>query len=262
MILIQPSIDPVIISLGFLDIRWYSLAYILAFLLGLSLIKFFNKKIKSNITNKLLDDFLIWSILGVILGGRLGYVCFYQFDLFIKDPLYLFYIWKGGMSFHGGLAGIILSIFLFSKKNNLDFFLLSDYVSLVAPIGLFFGRLANFINTELVGRVTDFPIAIIYPAIDNLPRHPSQLYEALFEGIILFLILLTIVLKNESNKNNGYISGVFLSFYGFFRFLIEFTREPDFHIGLFYNIYSMGQLLSIPLIFFGILLIIKKKIYE
>lgn len=262
MILIQPSIDPIIISLGFLDIRWYSLAYIIAFLIGLYIIKFFNKKIKSNITNKLLDDFLIWSILGVIIGGRIGYVFFYQFNYFLSDPLYLFYIWKGGMSFHGGISGMILSIFIFSRKNNLDFFLLSDYISLVAPIGLFFGRLANFINTELIGRVTDFPLAIIYPSIDNLPRHPSQLYEAFFEGIVLFLILLIIFLKKNSNQKSGYISGIFLLIYGIFRFIIEFTREPDSHIGLIFNLYSMGQLLSIPLIFFGILLIIKKKLHE
>ena len=260
MTLIQPSIDPVIISLGFLHIRWYSLAYIAAFLLGLYLIKFLNKKNKSNITNKLLDDFLIWSILGVILGGRLGYVFFYQFNYFLDNPFYLFYIWEGGMSFHGGLAGAILSIFLFSKKNNLNFFLLSDYVSIVAPIGLFFGRLANFINTELIGRVTDFPIAIIYPTIDNLPRHASQLYEAFFEGLLLFLILIIIDLKSKSNRKSGYISGVFLLCYGIFRFLIEFTREPDSHIGLFFNYYSMGQILCIPLIFFGVLLIINKKL--
>jgi phosphatidylglycerol:prolipoprotein diacylglycerol transferase len=164
------------------------------------------------------------------------------------------------MSFHGGLAGAILSIFLFSKKNNLNFFLLSDYVSIVAPIGLFFGRLANFINTELIGRVTDFPIAIIYPTIDNLPRHASQLYEAFFEGLLLFLILIIIDLKSKSNRKSGYISGVFLLCYGIFRFLIEFTREPDSHIGLFFNYYSMGQILCIPLIFFGVLLIINKKL--
>jgi len=261
MIFIQPSIDPVIISLGFLDIRWYSMSYILAFLLGLYLIKFFNKKIKSNIVDKKLDDFLIWSILGVILGGRIGYILFYQFDYFIESPLYLFYIWKGGMSFHGGLLGMILSIFLFTKKNNFDFFLLTDFVSLVAPIGIFFGRLANFINVELIGRVTDFPFAIIYPTIDNLPRHPSQLYEALFEGVILFLILAYVIIKNNFNLKYGYISGLFLTFYGVFRFLIEFIREPDSHIGLIFNIFSLGQILCIPLIFFGILLILKKKIY-
>lgn len=261
MIFIQPSIDPVIISFGLFDVRWYSMAYILAFLLGLYLIKFFNKRIKSNISNKTIDDFLIWSILGVILGGRIGYVIFYQFEIFFQNPLYLIYIWKGGMSFHGGLFGMILSIFLFSKKNNLDFFLLSDFISLAAPIGLFFGRLANFINVELIGRITEFPIAIIYPTIDNLPRHPSQLYEAFFEGILLFSILCSVFLRNHSNKKYGYISGLFLLLYGTFRFLIEFVREPDSQIGLIFNLLSMGQLLCIPLIFFGILLVIQKKQY-
>ena len=216
MIFIQPSIDPVIISLGFLDIRWYSIAYILAFLLGLYLIKFFNRRIKTNLTNKIIDDFLIWAILGVILGGRIGYVVFYQISNFLENPLYLFFIWKGGMSFHGGLFGIILSIFIFTRKNKIKFFLLTDYVSLVAPIGLFFGRLANFINVELIGKVTEFPLAIIYPSIDNLTRHPAQLYEAFFEGIVLFIIILSNFLRNHSNNKYGFISGLFLLYYVLF----------------------------------------------
>ena len=259
MIFIQPSIDPVIISFSFLEIRWYSMAYIITFLLGLYLIKFFNKTIESNIKNKTLDDFLIWSVIGVILGGRIGYVIFYQFDNFLQNPLYLIYIWRGGMSFHGGLLGMIFSIFLFTKKNNLEFFLLADFVSLVAPIGLFFGRLANFINVELIGKVTEFPIAIIYPTIDSLPRHPSQLYEAFFEGILLFIIFLSIILKNNPKRKNGYISGLFLLLYGIFRFSIEFIREPDQHIGLIFNIFTMGQLLCFPLIIFGTVILIKKR---
>ena len=259
MIFIQPSIDPVIISFGYINFRWYSLAYILAFLIGLYLIKLFNKKMKYQIKNQVLDNFMMWSVLGVIIGGRLGYVIFYQFEIFLNNPLYIIYIWKGGMSFHGGLVGMSASIFLFAKKNNLKFFLLSDFVSLVAPIGLFFGRLANFINVELIGRVTEFPFAIIYPAIDNLPRHPSQLYEAFFEGFILFVILLLIMLKNIPNIKCGYISGVFLLLYGAFRFMIEFLREPDFHIGLFFNLLTMGQLLCFPLIIFGAFILIKIK---
>lgn len=259
MIFLQPSIDPVIISFGFLDIRWYSLSYIAAFLLGLYLIKFLNLKTKTNIKSKVIDDFLIWSIIGVILGGRIGYVIFYQFQNFIHNPIYIFYIWKGGMSFHGGLLGMIFSIYLFSKKNNLKFYLLADFISTVAPIGLFFGRMANFINVELIGRVTEFPFAIIYPTIDNFPRHPSQLYEAFFEGIVLFIILFYIILKNNFYKKYGYISGLFLFLYGVFRFTIEFIREPDPHIGLIFNILSVGQLLCIPLIIFGTILIVNKK---
>ena len=181
MILTHPSIDPIIFSISFFDIRWYSLAYILAFIIGLQLIKFFNKKINLKLTNKLIDDFFIWAVIGVIIGGRLGYVLFYQFKIFLTNPIQILYIWEGGMSFHGGLLGIIIATFIFTKLNNINFFLLADLISLVAPIGLFLGRIANFINVELIGRVTEFPLAIIYPTIDNLPRHPSQLYEALFE---------------------------------------------------------------------------------
>ena len=168
----------------------------------------------------------------------LGYVFFYQPKLFFLDPLYLFEIWKGGMSFHGGLIGMILSIYLFGKKNNVNFFYLSDLVSIVAPIGLFLGRISNFINTELYGRVTEFPFAFIYPLIDNKPRHPSQLYEAFFEGIILFLILYLYFLKNSKNYSFGIISAYFLIIYSVFRFLIEFLREPDLHLGLYINFFT------------------------
>ena len=261
MILINPSIDPVIFSFGFIEIRWYGMAYIAAFLIGSYSIKAFNRNLDPTLTNKLIDNFFIWSIIGVILGGRIGYVVFYQIDNFLFNPLYIFYIWQGGMSFHGGLIGMILSMMLFSKKNNILFYQLSDLVSLVAPIGLFFGRIANFINIELIGRVTNFPFAIIYPNIDNLPRHPSQLYEAFFEGIILFFILFFIFKKNYSTKKYGILSGAFLFFYGIFRFLIEFLREPDEHIGFFFDFFSLGQLLSIPLIFIGIIILWKKKSY-
>jgi len=261
MILIHPAIDPIIFSLGLIEVRWYGLAYVLAFLTGSYLIKKFKNKFKPEIINKKIDDFFIWSIIGAIFGGRIGYVLFYQLDIFLSDPLYVFYIWKGGMSFHGGLVGMILSIFLFSKKNKIQFFILADLVSLVAPLGLFFGRIANFINVELVGKITEFPFAMIFPTIDNYPRHPSQLYEAFLEGILLFIILIVIFLRKKIIKNNGYISGVFLLFYGLFRFLVEFIREPDQHIGLIFNLISMGQLLCIPLIIFG-LIILRKKNYN
>ena len=189
MIFIQPSINPIIVSLGFIDIRWYSLAYVLAFILGSVLIKKLNNSSYKLISDAQIDKFFLWAIIGVILGGRIGYVLFYQTSLFFSKPSYILEIWNGGMSFHGGLMGMILSIYLFSIKYKIQFFYLSDLVSLVAPIGLFLGRISNFINTELYGRVTDFPFAIIYPLIDNNPRHPSQIYEASFEGIILFLIL-------------------------------------------------------------------------
>ena len=252
---IQPSIDPVILSFSFIQIRWYSLAYILGFLLGIYIIKRLNKIYGSQYSNKNIDSFLIWAVLGVIIGGRTGYVVFYQLSEFIAYPFYLFEIWNGGMSFHGGLIGITISSFIFAKINGKSFFYLSDLISIVAPIGLFFGRIANFINTELIGRPTDFYISIIYPSIDNIPRHPSQIYEALLEGIILFLILLIYFYKTKNSKTYGIISGLFLIFYSTFRFLIEYIREPDLHIGLFFNIISMGQILCIPFFIFGILII-------
>ena len=251
MILIKPSIDPVILSLGIFDIRWYSLAYIAGFIIGSIIIKYLNKKLLNILSNKQIDSFFIWSILGVIIGGRVGYVLFYQTSYLFINPIYILKIWTGGMSFHGGLIGIIISMYLFCKKNNIQFFYLSDLVSIVAPIGLFFGRIANFINNELYGKITNFSFAMIYPEIDLQPRHPSQLYEAFLEGIILFIILLTYFNKTKSDPTIGKISGLFLILYATFRILIEFLREPDSHIGLIFNIVSMGQILSIPLIVIG-----------
>ena len=258
MIIIQPSIDPILISIGFLDIRWYSLSYIFAFILGSILIKKLNKQSFNLLSSTQIDKFFIWAVIGVIIGGRFGYVFFYQPKLFFSNPFYLFEIWKGGMSFHGGLIGMILSIYLFSKKNNVNFFYLSDLVSIVAPIGLFLGRISNFINTELYGRVTDFPFAFIYPLIDNNPRHPSQLYEALFEGIVLFFILYLYFIKNREKNLIGYISAYFLIIYSIFRFLIEYLREPDFHLGLFFNYFSMGQILCIPIFLIGIFILFRR----
>ena len=253
MILIKPSIDPVILSLGIFDIRWYSLAYIAGFILGSIIIKYLNKNQLNILSNKQIDSFFIWSILGVIIGGRIGYVLFYQTSYLFTNPIYILKIWTGGMSFHGGLIGIIISIYFFCRKNNIQFFYLSDLVSIVAPIGLFLGRIANFINNELYGKVTNFPFAIIYPEIDFQPRHPSQLYEAFFEGIILFIILFIYFYKTKSEPTIGKISGLFLILYSIFRILIEFLREPDSHIGLIFNIFSMGQILSIPLLIIGIM---------
>ena len=245
-------------SLGFIDIRWYSLAYIFAFILGSVIIKRLNSGSYRLISDDKIDKFFIWAIIGVILGGRIGYVLFYQTNLFFTKPTYILEIWNGGMSFHGGLIGMILSIYLFSLKYKIQFFYLSDLVSLVAPIGLFLGRISNFINTELYGRVTDFPLAIIYPLVDNNPRHPSQLYEAFFEGIILFLILLFYFSKKPKKYIIGTISGLFLIFYSIFRFLIEYLREPDYHLGLIFYYFSMGQLLCIPFLLAGLWIIIRK----
>ena len=252
---IQPAIDPVIFSLGIIDIRWYSLAYIIGILFGVLLIKRLNKFNGNLIPDKVIDSFLIWAVIGIIVGGRVGYVLFYQTKLFLNNPFYVFEIWNGGMSFHGGLLGVIFSIYFFSRYKKISFLYLSDLVSVVAPIGLFLGRIANFINTELIGRPTEFYISVIYPSIDNIPRHPSQLYEAFFEGFILFIILILNFYRNKKTKNFGVLSGIFLSNYGIFRFFIEYLREPDAHLGLIFNFITMGQLLCLPLLFFGILLI-------
>ncbi len=253
---VQPSIDPVIFSISFFEIRWYSLSYIFGFLIGSLMVSHLNSINGKIITKEKLDTFLIWAVLGVIIGGRIGYVLVYQTEIFIENPIYIFEIWRGGMSFHGGLLGIVVSIYFFSKKNKINFFYISDLVSIVAPIGLFFGRIANFINTELIGRPTEFFISVIYPSVDNIPRHPSQLYEAFFEGIVIFIILIICFNKKNINTNFGVISGIFLTLYSLFRFFIEFLREPDSHLGLFFDIVSMGQILSIPLFIFGVILIV------
>ena len=255
MIFFHPAIDPVIFSFSFIEIRWYGLAYVIGILVGVYLIKSFNKKLDFSLTNKLIDNFFIWSVAGIIIGGRVGYVLFYQFEDFITNPIYILYIWHGGMSFHGGLFGIIFVILIYSKKNHFNFFILSDLISMVAPIGIFLGRIANFINIELIGRPTDFPLAIIYQTIDLVPRHPSQLYEAFFEGLVIFIIMIVIAYKIHPKKIYGKLSGYFLLLYGSFRFVLEFLREPDLHIGLFFNFFSMGQFLSIPLILFGIFIL-------
>ena len=260
MILVHPLINPVIVSFGILQIRWYGLAYVLGFIIGLYLIKVINNNIKSSLNNKIIEDFFIWSIIGVILGGRLGYVLFYQTSSIFYDPLYIFYIWKGGMSFHGGLLGLGLSMFFYSKRKKIIFFQLSDLVTIVAPIGIFFGRLANFINIELYGRVTDFKFAMIYPTIDSLPRHPSQLYEALFEGVFLFIIMYFYCVKYYKEKKYGLSTSFFLILYSVFRFNLEFLREPDSQLGLFFEFFSMGQLLCIPMIILGIFIYLKKNI--
>ena len=259
MILVHPLINPVIVSFGIFQIRWYGLAYVLGFIIGLYLIKSINNNIKSSLTNKIIEDFFIWSVIGVILGGRIGYILFYQTDSIFSDPFNIFYIWEGGMSFHGGLFGLIILIFFYSKRKKINFFQLSDLVSIAAPIGIFFGRLANFINIELYGRITNFKFAMIYPTIDNLPRHPSQLYEAFFEGIILFVIMYFFCVKYYNKKKYGLNTSFFLILYSLFRFNLEFLREPDLQLGLFFEFFSMGQFLCIPMVMLGIFIYLKKS---
>ena len=257
------NLDPVLLKLGYLVIRWYSLAYIFGIILGwwygkkiiIHIIK--NSGLKFNISN--FDDFITYLIISIIVGGRLGYVVFYNLEYFITDPLEILKVWEGGMSFHGALIGIIIGTYLFSVKNNLQTFFLLDIVACVSPIGIFFGRIANFINAELVGKVTSVSWHIIFPTIDQLPRHPSQLYEAILEGIVLFIMLDLIIFKQTYKIGN--CSYIFLIFYGVFRIFSEFFREPDVQIGYLFNFLSMGMLLSFFMIISGLVIsiILKKK---
>jgi phosphatidylglycerol:prolipoprotein diacylglycerol transferase len=242
------NFDPVAFQIMSFEIRWYSLAYILGIIIGWILCK--KIFIKDLDINQRFDDFISYLIIGIIIGGRLGYVLFYNFNYYINNIVDIFKIWQGGMSFHGGLLGIIVASILFAKKNNQDTFIYTDLVSLVAPVGIFFGRFANFINSELYGKVTEVPWAVTFVQVDNLSRHPSQLYEAIFEGIILFILLLYFRNKNFLEKP-GLISSLFLIFYSVFRFCIEFFRVPDQQIGyLIFNL-SMGQIISLVFIMIG-----------
>jgi phosphatidylglycerol---prolipoprotein diacylglyceryl transferase len=245
------NFDPVAFQIFSLEIRWYSLAYIIGILLGWLYCK--KKLIKDlNIVN-LFDDFISYLIMGIILGGRLGYVLFYNLEYYLEKPFDILMVWNGGMSFHGGVVGVIVASHLFSKKHKINQFILLDLVSLSAPIGIFFGRVANFINSELYGNPTDLPWSVKFILIDNINRHPSQLYEAFFEGIMLFFILKYFYKKDYSHKP-GQISSLFLIFYSIFRFFVEFVRTPDSHIGYLILNLTLGQLISIFFIIVGTLL--------
>ena len=245
------NFDPVAFEILTLEIRWYSLAYIFGLIIGWQLCKkVFIKDIK---VNEKFDDYITYVIIGIVVGGRLGYIILYNFNYYINNFIDIFKIWEGGMSFHGALMGIILASLLFAKKNEQDSFLYMDMIALVSPIGIFFGRLANFINSELYGITTDVPWAVIFVKIDNLTRHPSQLYEAIMEGIILFIILLYFRKKNYLKKP-GLISAVFLIFYSIFRFITEYFRLPDEQLGyLIFNL-TMGQVISVLFVTIGIIL--------
>ena len=249
------NFDPVAIQIFSVEIRWYSLAYIIGILIGWILSKrvFINDpRLKEKF-----DDYITYIIIGIIIGGRLGYVLLYNFDYYLNNLIDIFKIWQGGMSFHGGLIGIIAVSVLFAKKNNQNSFIYLDVVSIVAPIGIFFGRIANFINSELYGIETNLPWSVQFIQIDNLYRHPSQLYEAIFEGLILFIILIYFR-KKGFMKIPGLISGLFLIFYSIFRFLIEFVRVPDEQLGYIFLNLTMGQVISFIFFLIGSYLVITK----
>src|SRR5450432_1421668 len=238
-----PEIDPILIQIGPFAIRWYALAYIAGLVIGWRIMRAVCQQPPKLLTPEKIDDFLLWAALGVILGGRLGYVLFYKPAFFLANPLSIFTLWEGGMSFHGGLLGVVVALLAFSYKSRVNTFMLSDLVAMVAPIGLFFGRLANFINGELWGRPTDVPWAMIFPRGGPMPRHPSQLYEAALEGVVLFILLQIALRVFRAHERPGLISALFFLGYGTFRFICEFFREPD---AAFLGPVSMGMALSIP----------------
>lgn len=249
-----PDIDPVAIAVGPLQIRWYALAYLCGFLLAWGYAIWIAKrdtKLRPNATD--IDDFLPWAVAGVIVGGRLGYTLFYQPDLYLAEPLSIFKVWEGGMSFHGGVLGVIAAIAFYSFKHKIKMLRLSDVVCAGVPIGLFLGRCANFVNGELFGRVApyDLPWAMVFPRGGDVPRHPSQLYEALLEGIVLFLVLHVFVRFDFIKKFPGVVTGMFLAGYGIARFTVEYFREPDAYLGLIGGFISMGQILSLPMVVIG-----------
>ncbi|MCW8831893.1 MAG: prolipoprotein diacylglyceryl transferase [Colwellia sp.] len=248
-----PIIDPIIFSIGPVALRWYGMMYLIGFLAAMFIANKAADKSQGVWSRDQVSDLLFYGFLGVILGGRVGYVLFYQFEYFLADPLYLFQIWQGGMSFHGGLLGVIIAVYIFARKSNKSFLAVGDFVAPLVPIGLGMGRLGNFINAELWGRQTDVPWAMVFPTDPlKIPRHPSQLYEFFLEGVVLFAILYFI---SRKPRVLGLASGSFLIGYGVFRTIVEFFREPDAHLGLYFSFISKGQILSLPMILIGLLVI-------
>lgn len=251
--LIHPQFDPVALHLGPLAVRWYGLMYLLAFAFVLILGRL-RIKTRPDLgwTTRELDDVLFYGVLGVVLGGRLGYVLFYQPAHFLAHPLEIFSVWQGGMAFHGGFLGVLAAMWLFARNTGKPWLAITDFIAPLVPLGLAAGRIGNFINGELWGRPTDVPWAVVFPQIDSVPRHPSQLYQFALEGLALFALLW---LFSRKPRPTGAVSGLFLVGYGGFRFLAEFTREPDSFLGLLALNLSMGQWLSLPMIAAGVIML-------
>tara|TARA_R110000751_G_scaffold90592_2_gene177762 strand:- start:11359 stop:12180 length:822 start_codon:yes stop_codon:yes gene_type:complete len=255
-----PAIDPVLVEIGPLAIRWYGLAYFVGILAGWRYAVYLGRLYGGRPISSDVESLVLWVTFGIILGGRLGYVLFYQWAAYLQDPLSILEVWHGGMSFHGGLLGVTAAIVIFAWKRELPLLKLTDIVAPVVPIGLFFGRLANFINGELWGRVSDAPWAIVFPGAGDLPRHPSQLYEAFLEGLVLFVVLAVLAHKPSIRRRPGMITGVFLLGYGLSRIAAEFFREPDAFLGFLFGGLTMGQILSLPMVLLGILLVLWGRI--
>jgi phosphatidylglycerol:prolipoprotein diacylglycerol transferase len=258
-----PSIDPVLISFGPIVVRWYALAYIVGILGGWLYARaivrstdLWNNRPPLTIVD--FDDFVLWITLGIILGGRIGYVLFYNPAYFLENPIEIVQLWKGGMSFHGGLIGSLLAAVVFARHRGISALSLCDVSCAVAPIGLFLGRIANFINGELWGRPTDVPWAMVFPGAGPLPRHPSQIYEAVLEGLVL-LVVLAVLVRAGALKRPGTVTGVFLLGYGFARMICEFFREPDAQVGYLWGGLTMGMLLSLPLMLAGAYLLLAAR---
>ena len=251
------TLSPIAFSIGNFEMRWYGLMYLAGFVLGWMLGRYRASRLSPAWTTTDVDDLLTMSMLAVIIGGRLGYVLFYDFSVYLHDPLEIFKIWNGGMSFHGGLLGVLAAFWYFARTRHKDFLDVSDFVAPLVPQAIFFGRLGNFINGELWGKVSDLPWAMIFPGAGPWPRHPSQLYEALLEGLILFFIVFFFAQKP---RPKGQISGLFAVGYAIFRFGVEFIRVPDAQLGyLAFGWLTMGQLLCLPLFFVGLYLLCRKN---
>jgi len=250
--LYYPTINPTIVKIGPLQIRWYGIMYVLAFLASYFLVKYQIRKKRLPIDTNTINDLFLFLIIGLIVGARLGYTVFYNLPFYLSHPLKLFAVWEGGMSFHGGLIGIILAGLLFLKKRKASFWEFADLICVTAPIGLGLGRLGNFINAELYGRVTNLPWGMIFPSGGILPRHPSQLYELFLEGILLFIVLWLI---KDFHFKKGTLFCLFLILYSVFRFFIEFFREPDPQLGFLFSFITMGQILSIVMCVSGVILL-------
>lgn len=248
-----PEIDPVFFRMGPLELRWYGLMYMLAFVVGYFILKRWAKSKKLGLSTDDLYDLLFYLILGVMVGGRLGYVLFYDLSSYLRNPLSIFAIWQGGMSFHGGFLGTLLAGWLIARKKGWNFWEIADLVSVAVPVGLGFGRIGNFINGELYGRPSSLPWAMVFPEGGNVPRHPSQLYETLLEGPVLLLVVWWVYRKNFYR---GTVFWTLVGFYGLFRFLVEFVREPDAHIGFALGPLTRGQLLTIPMLVVGLVFLV------
>jgi len=247
-----PAIDPVLVEFGPIVIRWYARAYIAGILLGWRLARRLIALPPVAANRQQLDDFVTWATLGIILGGRLGYVLFYRAGYYLSHPAEILAVWQGGMSFHGGALGVIVATILFCRQQKLDLLRFGDRIAAVVPIGLCFGRLANFINSELWGRVSDVPWAMVFPTGGPEPRHPSQLYQALLEGLVLFVVLQILVHRPAIRARRGFLTGVFLCGYGLARIVGEVFRQPDANLGFLFAGATMGQVLSLPMVLIGL----------